>query len=323
MIEHPLTVIIPVYNTPFNLLERAFNSLYNQTLEQCFFEVIVVNDGSDNCTTENLREFEKKYSFTLFEIANKGASLARKFGIDNSKGECVFFMDADDFLPVNALYALFDEYQVKHKPDVVVGQFLLERDGKLLKERAFELINEDPLESYLLHKLPITLWGNLYKKTLFSFVEFMNFLVAEDMIVNSQVYNHKGVIVCVIKEVTYHYCFNSHSLSKTFSSEKVEDGYNAYLTQLEILMNSINLGNPRLKVALCYNLYRMYFALLMLSSDKSDLILEKIKALPSKVIKQVNTYLSVIDFLILNTSLIFPIVPWCIRKMVMIRKRII
>jgi glycosyltransferase involved in cell wall biosynthesis len=86
------SIIIPLYNKE-RQIKDTLNSVFNQTFKN--FEVIIVNDGSTDASLEKVSSFVdlkiKKYS-----IENQGVSYARNYGIENSKGEHIVFLDADD-----------------------------------------------------------------------------------------------------------------------------------------------------------------------------------------------------------------------------------
>lgn len=86
-----VSVVIPCYNSE-EWLEDTLDSVYNQTYNH--LEVIVIDDGS----TDNTKEIVKKYSDKIKYIyqENSGPSVARNTGINNSKGEYIAFLDADD-----------------------------------------------------------------------------------------------------------------------------------------------------------------------------------------------------------------------------------
>lgn len=85
-----VSIIIPCYNQA-NYLEDAIESALTQTIH-C--EVIVVNDGS----TDNTSEIAKKYHVLLVEKTNGGLSSARNAGIAVAKGEYILTLDADDII---------------------------------------------------------------------------------------------------------------------------------------------------------------------------------------------------------------------------------
>lgn len=88
-----VSVIIPSYNRK-TVLERAINSVLSQTYTD--YELIVVDDGSRDgtCDLEIVKKNEK-VKFYRFQV-NCGVSKARNFGVSNSAGKWVAFLDSDD-----------------------------------------------------------------------------------------------------------------------------------------------------------------------------------------------------------------------------------
>jgi len=92
-----ISVIIPNYNgSPAigKCLESVFSSKYES------FEVIVVDD----CSTDNSAEIIKEFPCKLIRLdRHSGASRARNAGAENSRGEILFFIDADCIIQKNTL----------------------------------------------------------------------------------------------------------------------------------------------------------------------------------------------------------------------------
>ena len=96
-----VSVIIPAYNSE-NYIARCLDSLIEQ--DEKNFEVIVINDGSKDNTSKIVEEYANKDSrIILINKENGGVSSARNVGLDNAKGEYIFFVDSDDYLPSDAL----------------------------------------------------------------------------------------------------------------------------------------------------------------------------------------------------------------------------
>ncbi|MDO5576398.1 MAG: glycosyltransferase family 2 protein, partial [Fibrobacter sp.] len=87
-----VSVIIPSYNRK-SVLERAINSVLSQTFTD--YELIVVDDGSDDGTCDLEIIKSEKVKFYRFQV-NCGVSRARNFGVSNSAGKWVAFLDSDD-----------------------------------------------------------------------------------------------------------------------------------------------------------------------------------------------------------------------------------
>ncbi|WP_433863468.1 glycosyltransferase family 2 protein [Sphingobacterium thalpophilum] len=91
-----ISVIIPIYNAE-KTIERCVKSILKQTVDD--YEVILVNDGSKD-NSLNLCEHFAQYDNRIRVISqlNSGPSKTRNVGIDNSLGDYLCFVDADDWL---------------------------------------------------------------------------------------------------------------------------------------------------------------------------------------------------------------------------------
>jgi hypothetical protein len=86
-----VSVIIPTYNRT-RYLSKAIDSVLSQTYKD--YEIIVVDDGSTDNTKEVLQKYMGKIKYLYQE--NKGIAAARNFGIRNSTGDFIGFLDNDD-----------------------------------------------------------------------------------------------------------------------------------------------------------------------------------------------------------------------------------
>lgn len=92
--EHSCSVVMPVYNAE-KWLRQSITSVLNSMRAQD--ELIIVNDGSTDGSTEILREFSLLDSrLTVFTLNHQGLVAALNFGIENSKHEFIARADADD-----------------------------------------------------------------------------------------------------------------------------------------------------------------------------------------------------------------------------------
>ncbi len=86
-----ITVVIPVHNRPI-LVKKAIKSVLNQTFS--LYEIIVIDDGSDDETPDVLKTFEDKIK--IITQKNLGVSSARNAGIKSAKFNWICFLDSDD-----------------------------------------------------------------------------------------------------------------------------------------------------------------------------------------------------------------------------------
>ena len=111
MVKNPkkplVTVIIPTYNRGW-IIEEAIDSVLNQDFSD--FELIVVDDGSDDNTREILGAYAN--AITVLHQPNRGVSAARNRGIAEASGRLIAFLDSDDlWLPgkLKAQVKFFEE----------------------------------------------------------------------------------------------------------------------------------------------------------------------------------------------------------------------
>lgn len=95
-----VSVIIPTYNHR-QFLGAALESVFSQTFTD--YEVIVVNDGATDGTTEFLQPFINESRIRYFEQTNAGVAAARNRAVAAAKGEYIAFLDDDDVWPMDKL----------------------------------------------------------------------------------------------------------------------------------------------------------------------------------------------------------------------------
>jgi glycosyltransferase involved in cell wall biosynthesis len=86
-----VSVIITVYNR-VQYIYDAIDSVLNQTYQN--YEIIVVNDGSTTDVKQALEPYMSRIKYLYQE--NKGLAAARNYGIKNSSGNYLAFLDDDD-----------------------------------------------------------------------------------------------------------------------------------------------------------------------------------------------------------------------------------
>ncbi|NCT55145.1 glycosyltransferase family 2 protein [Candidatus Falkowbacteria bacterium] len=103
-----VSIIIPVYNQA-DKITKTLKSIENQSFRD--YEVIVVNDGSNDGVAEVFGSFVKnskdENNYLFINQENKGAPAARNRGFKEARGEFLFFCDADAVLKPEALELLF------------------------------------------------------------------------------------------------------------------------------------------------------------------------------------------------------------------------
>ena len=144
------SIIIPIYNVA-SYIPRCFESIYCQGIDETKFEVLAINDGSTDNSSDVVKTYMKNHSnIHLFEKENGGVSTARNLGLVNSKGLFVLFVDPDDVIGPYCLQEMELILNNNPKSDVIIARSFTEekenykwvdlfREGQLY--RATELIN--------------------------------------------------------------------------------------------------------------------------------------------------------------------------------------
>ena len=116
-----ISIIIPIYNCR-KYIENCVNSILVQNCRD-ELEILIVDDGSDDGSAEICDIIAaENYNVTVIHQCNKGVSAARNAAMELAKGEYIFFVDADDLLPENALSNL--ECVIDCNADMFIGSVL-------------------------------------------------------------------------------------------------------------------------------------------------------------------------------------------------------
>ncbi|WP_342733614.1 glycosyltransferase family A protein [Bradyrhizobium sp. B117] len=98
-----VSVVIPAYNAQ-EFIERTLHSALAQT--HLNLEVLVIDDGSTDRTLDIVQRLARADArVKIFSIPNAGVAEARNFGLRNSAGGYVAFLDADDLWHPNKIEA--------------------------------------------------------------------------------------------------------------------------------------------------------------------------------------------------------------------------
>lgn len=120
-----ISVIIPVYNH-YDQLPICIDSIKNQTYKN--FEIIVVNDGSSDKNDKEYEELVEKYNDLNIAYyshkKNKGAPSARNMGYRNSRGDYLFFCDADAVLKKEAFEKLIKKLKENPEKSYAYSSFM-------------------------------------------------------------------------------------------------------------------------------------------------------------------------------------------------------
>lgn len=143
------SVIIPVFNAK-HTIKKCLDTLLNQKAS-FIFEIIVVNDGSNDQTSEILKSYSNK--ITVINQKNTGPAVARNNGAIASKGNILVFTDSDCYFGDNFLQEIMSPIVKDYGKNIVGVQGKYETHQKMAIAR---FCQQEFEERY-----------NLYRKSIF------------------------------------------------------------------------------------------------------------------------------------------------------------
>ena len=207
-----LSIIIPFFNAG-QYIRRALDSILKQSYDK--YEIVVVNDGSTDNSEEVVRYYCKRdRRIKLTRNKNRGVTSARLSGAAVAKGEFIFFMDADDTLPYNALENINITLQRYPNCDIVIGDIIHidSIDRKLAEYGKHNVQNGHELFNWIINNRTGFLWGKLIRKELFLSLPIVptDMKFCEDLIQMLQLsYRAKEVRHCQAPTYEYYQTDNS------------------------------------------------------------------------------------------------------------------
>ena len=135
-----LSIVIPMFKVEI-YIRKCIDSCLNQSPAKLGedYEIICVNDGSpDNCSAIAKEYTLKNKGLSVIDQTNKGLSAARNTGLNNARGDYVWFVDSDDWIDegcINSIIPLLSNIDILHL------QYRLAYDNKKPKDVPLFKIN--------------------------------------------------------------------------------------------------------------------------------------------------------------------------------------
>ena len=185
-----ISIIVPVYRTPINLLNRFLKSALKQTLSD--IELIAVNDASpDHCPRilDDIASGDPRMR-VIHRSVNGRAGMARNNGLDLARGKYVLFADADDFLRPDMCEVMAGIAE-RCDADIVKASFTAsDPAGRLLfRRRLPERVLNLKLPScraMAYHDFTLALWDKLFRRSVIEPLRFEQYEanIGEDTLFN-------------------------------------------------------------------------------------------------------------------------------------------
>lgn len=270
-----ISVIIPIYNSKTTIV-RAINSILKNKLNINEYEVIIVDDGSnDNVYGYVLDLFSKENNIKIYRKNNGGVSSARNYGLQRAEGRYIMFCDSDDEYQEGLLdciknivdnmdYDYITFNRVDYKNNILVCEYL----DKLLPGQVF-LDNIEFIKKYFANgKITYSVCNKVFKRSIIdlnglTFDETTKY--SEDTVFNLNyllfsetfyITNEKKYIrnceegSAIYKQVKDFYSKNMYPINnffKKFDNPDIYNIINLHYSEVSIDRNLLNLNNLNLK----------------------------------------------------------------------------
>lgn len=293
MLEHKVTVVIPVYNVE-KYLDRCLKSIVDQTYKN--LEILLIDDESpDHCPEmcENWAKSDKR--IRVIHKKNAGLGMARNTGIENATGNFICFVDSDDYIELDTIEKAHSK-AIKCQADVVYyGYNIVNAEGRVIKtykpeinklvyadrEVAEEILPELISPDYSQEKkanLMLSACTALFSMDLINKIRWR--FVSEREIISEDVYslmNLFGHITCVgvLPEAMYYYCQNSSSLTRTYRKDRYQ-GIKAFYDKIMTLCEELKYPEV-IKTRFASVYLAFVIATLKLIALSDDKVLEKMR----------------------------------------------
>lgn len=199
-----LSLIIPVYGVESYIKEFLF-SLIDQLNQEV--ELIVVDDGCLDNSIEIMKSVISKYPqdiqdcFIFLKQENQGQSAARNYGLTQTKGDFIGFLDPDDIVYPSYIDTLIEK--MKQHPEVDVFHInAIEIDEKSNKQKKLVLVDANGLiesnSTYMYQLVKKDLWQpwfRFFSKKHKSNLNFKSGILLEDKYLFSDLYSNKIVTI--------------------------------------------------------------------------------------------------------------------------------
>ena len=239
--ESIVSIIVPFYNTPKAYIIQCLKSLSSQTYQQ--IEILIIDDGS---TMENAQMLDELIKFDsrirVFHKSNGGVSSARNYGLNQSVGNYICFVDSDDWVEPEFVEVLISAIK-RNTSQLAACNWIAEYEGHKteVKKRINDEICYDREGAYhsIIRSTRISgfLCNKIFEKNLVTQMLNENYHYCEDLVFvahyleninkmsycNSQLYHYRQGSDNATSDMTY----NNRILSLLPAYQEVEQIYSS------------------------------------------------------------------------------------------------
>ncbi|MBW4894955.1 glycosyltransferase [Prevotella melaninogenica] len=225
--KYKLSIIIPMYNAE-KYIGICLDSILDSNLLKEEYEIVIVNDGSQDKSSEIAQDYASRYSnVTYLTQENQGQSTARNYGIKTCQGEYVWCVDADDKLISAQLPKLIDALDEYENLDILAVQLQnVTEEGKYLDIECTQPLVEhnriiSGVEAVISGYIPSSICALIVRRELFveNDIFFVKGITHQDVELTYRLMPH-AKFVMFSNFIPYLYIYHPNSTSKSLVPEK-------------------------------------------------------------------------------------------------------
>lgn len=144
-----VSVVMALYNTPFEYLSKTVQSILDQTFSD--FELIIIDDSTEVDCSNFFKSFNDERIKHIRPEKNYGPGNARNEGMKMAQGEYVAIVDSDDVYAKNRFEKQVDFLDSNPDISIVGGAFKYSNNGKVPPV----IENSDDINVFLLFNAPM------------------------------------------------------------------------------------------------------------------------------------------------------------------------
>ena len=279
--EVKLSIVVAMYDIE-GYIRYCLESCINQVNVQASdFEIIVINDGSTDGSLGIAEEIAGRASnVKIVSQDNAGLSAARNTGMDNARGEYIWFVDGDDAIAPDAVSTILS-YIAKDGADAYICNFSTFETGDIIETSNFKAYNNlsgaEIHEKYL-HILPMMAWLTIYRLACLqeNGLKFSPGICHEDKEFSVRAH-HCLRSISFVKEALYHY---RTGRSESIMSDMRQDNTKSLASEIAIIDSFIDFFKDtpfrRKLLGLCASTFmiRRYDSAFVRNTETTNLIKE-------------------------------------------------
>lgn len=220
------TVAMPIYNAA-KTLDKCIQAIIDQ--DEKDYELILVNDGSNDNSLEICHEWEKRYPdvIKVIDKANSGSLETRRRCITEARGDYLYIVDSDDIICNSSALKMIRKAIEKSGADMVIFPFVT-NDGKRFNfpfenNTVYEGEKLKEIYSVFLKDFVLNhLWNKVFSRELIDWDNEDDYNVP--LTNGTDLYQTIPLIsraekILYVDEVFYQYTFNGSSITHTFKPQ--------------------------------------------------------------------------------------------------------